>query len=77
MTKLGSNSVSALLYMCTRSAIQYNLACQALYQRMRAKGKPHKVAAVAVMHKLVKQFYACVKFKRQFDNEYHLTKNTE
>lgn len=74
MTKFGSNSVRALLYMCTRSAIRHNKACKELYTRLRAKGKPHKVAAVAVMHKLVKQFFACVKFKRTFDNDYHTKK---
>lgn len=72
MTKLGSNTVRALLYMCTRSAIQHNKACKAHYQRLRAKGKPHKVAAVAIMHKLIKQFFACVTFKRMFDNDYHI-----
>jgi len=72
MTKFGSNSVRGLLYMCTRSAIRFNTPCSNLYKRMRANGKPHKVAAVAVMHKLIKQFFACVKFKRTFDNQYHL-----
>lgn len=72
ITKFGSNSVRGLLYMCTRSAIRHNKACGELYTRLRAKGKPHKVAAVAVMHKLVKQFFACVKFQRTFDNEYHI-----
>lgn len=72
MTKFGNSSVRGLLYMCTRSAIQHNKACRELYDRLRAKGKPHKVAAVAVMHKLVKQFFACVKFRRTFDNDYHI-----
>ena len=72
ITKFGSNQVRSLLYMCTRSAIRYNQPCKELYQRLRAKGKPHKVAAVAVMHKLVKQVYACVTSKTMFDNEYHL-----
>lgn len=72
MTKFGDHNLRGLLYMCTRSAIQHNKACKELYQRLRAKGKPHKVAAVAVMHKLVKQFFACVKHNRTFDNEYHL-----
>lgn len=72
ITKFGSNSVRGLLYMCTRSAIQHNKACKELYTRLRTKGKPHKVAAVAVMHKLVKQFFACVKFNRIFDNDYHI-----
>ena len=39
---------------------------------MRKNGKPHKVAAVAVMHKLIKQVFACVKNETMFDNEYHL-----
>ena len=72
ITKFGNSAVRGLLYMCTRSAIQHNKACQDLYKRMRANGKPHKVAAVAVMHKLVKQFFACVKFKRTFDNDYYI-----
>ncbi len=61
ITKMGAHYVRALLYMCSRSAIRYNHACKELYQRLRAKGKSHKVAAVAVMHKLVKQVFACVK----------------
>ena len=75
ITKYGSGDVRGLLYMCTNSAIRYNLACKDLYQRLRKGGKPHKVAAVAVMHKLIKQLFACVKSKTMFDNEYHLSKN--
>jgi len=58
--------------MCTRSAIRHNLACKELYQRLRKNNKPHKVAAVAVMNKLLKQFFVCVKNEVMFDNEYHL-----
>jgi transposase len=75
ITKYGSSEVRGLLYMCTNSAIRYNLACKDLYQRLRKTGKPHKVAAVAVMHKLIKQLFACVKAKTMFDNEYHLSKS--
>lgn len=72
ITKMGAPYVRSLLYMCTRSAIRYNLACKELYQRLRVKGKSHKVAAVAVMHKLVKQVFACVKKQAPFDNHYYL-----
>lgn len=72
ITKFGSSEVRSLLYMCTRSAIRYNLACRALYLRLRKNGKPHKLAAVAVMHKLVKQVFACVKYNNLFDNQYYL-----
>lgn len=74
ITKYGSSEVRGLLYMCTRSAIRYNLACKELYQRLRKRGKPHKLAAVAVMHKLIKQLFACVKTKTKFDNHHHLSK---
>ena len=77
ITKFGNNSVRGLLYMCSRSAIRHNKACKELYTRLRAKGKPHKVAAVAVMHKLVKQFFACVKFSRTFDNDYYIKNQQE
>ena len=58
--------------MCTRSAIRYNTACRELHQRLRKNNKPHKLAAVAVMNKLIKQFFVCVKQEVNFDNEYHL-----
>lgn len=77
MTKFGKNTVRGSLYMCTRSAIQYNKACKDLYERLRRRGKPHKVAAVAVMHKLIKQFYVCVTQKRMFDNDFYTQKKNQ
>ena len=72
ITKFGNSELRSLLYMCTVSAIKYNNACKEHYERMRKNGKPHKVAAVAVIHKLIKQVFACVKNERTFDNNYHL-----
>ena len=72
ITKFGNHYVRSLLYMCTRSAIRYNPLCRDLYQRLRAKGKPHKVAAVAVMHKLIKQVFVCVKNQVKFDPDFQL-----
>lgn len=79
ITKFGDSYVRSLLYMCTRSAIRYNSACRDLYLRLRKNNKPHKLAAVAVMNKLIKQFFACVKQEVLFDNEHHLknSKNKE
>ncbi len=79
ITKFGDSYVRSLLYMCTRSAIRYNKACSELYLRLRKNNKPHKLAAVAVMNKLIKQFFACVKQEVLFDNEHHLknSKNKE
>ncbi|MEM9681606.1 MAG: IS110 family transposase [Bacteroidota bacterium] len=72
ISKQGANRVRELLYMCTRSAIRFNTACKKLYVRLRAKGKPHKVAAVAVMHKLVKQLFACVQKQVVFDDHFEI-----
>ena len=70
ISKHGPHYIRCLLYMCTRSAIRYNLACKTLYERLRKKGKPYKVAVIAVMHKLVKQLFACAKKQALFDNQY-------
>ena len=42
-----------LLFMAATSAIRYEPASKACYERLRSRGKPHKVALVAVMRKLV------------------------
>lgn len=59
--KLGMSKVRATLYVAARSAIRYNQMCQLLYQRLTANGKPHKVAMIAVVNKLIKQVFAIVK----------------
>lgn len=70
ITKFGSGYVRGLLFNCSRSAIQHNPACRELFHRLRNNGKPYKVAAVAVMHKLVKQVFACVTKETKFDKNY-------
>jgi hypothetical protein len=41
---------------------------------LRKKGKPYKVAIVAVMRKLAVQVFACVKKQTMFDRDYHIDK---
>jgi transposase len=41
------------LYIATVSAVRCNPALRPFYQRLRAAGKPAKVALVAAMHKLL------------------------
>jgi len=52
------------------SAIKYNRACKALYDRLRKAGKSGYVALIAVCHKLIRQVFAVVKNGIPFDNEY-------
>ena len=72
ITKKGNKALRACLYMAARSAKKHNLACKALYERLRAKGKPHKQAMVAVMNKLVKQVFGVVHSGVSFDNRHYL-----
>jgi len=72
ITKKGNNVLRASLYMAARSAKRFNFACKELYERLRAKGKPHKVAMVAIMNKLIRQVFGVVKSNIEFDNLHYL-----
>jgi transposase len=49
----GRADVRCALFNAARVAIQHNPVIKAFYERLRAKGKPGKVALVAAMHKLL------------------------
>jgi len=49
----GRTAVRSTLYMAALVATRRNLRLRAFYQRLRAAGKPAKVALVAVMRKLL------------------------
>lgn len=74
MLKTGKGYLRGMLYMAARSARRHNLACQDLYERLRRRGKCHKVAMIAVVHKLLRQVFAVVKKGVPFDNHYGQTK---
>lgn len=49
----GRHQVRSVLYMAATAAAQYNPILRCFYQRLIQKGKPAKVALVAVMRKLI------------------------
>jgi transposase len=57
----GRAEVRAALYMATLSAVRYQPALKAFYQRLRERGKPAKVALVAAMRKLLAVLNAVLK----------------
>jgi len=59
--KKGTVKVRVVLYMAAKSAIRWNKSCKQFYERLRAKGKPYRVAIIAVVNKLIKQAFAIVK----------------
>jgi transposase len=70
MSKKGNVTLRKTLYVATWSAIRFNKAAKALYQRLKQKGKPSKVALIAVANLLVRQVFTVVKKKILFDNQY-------
>lgn len=72
--KTGVSYARATLYMAALSARRYNQACKNLYERLRAKGKPYKVAMMAVVNKIIKQAFAIVKNNTIFDNYFAVAK---
>ena len=72
--KSGNGFVLKTLYVAAHSAIRFNKVCKELYDRLRAKGKSHKVAAIAVVHKLVQQAFVVVKTNTPFDNNFNVAK---
>lgn len=57
----GRGYVRTLLYMAAVNAIRFNPAVRAFYARLRAAGKPPKVAIVACMRKLLTILNAMVR----------------
>lgn len=70
ISKMGNPLVRKKLYMCSLQASRYNKSCMDLYQRLLAKGKPKKVALIAVVNKLLKIIFAISKSGLPYDKEY-------
>jgi transposase len=60
----GRHAVRRVLYLAALSASRSNSILKAVYQRLRAKGKAHKVALVAVMRKLLIHLNSLLKCPR-------------
>ena len=56
--KMGMGQMRKILFMASLTASRHNLACKQMFDRLVEKGKPKKVALVAVMNKLIKQAFA-------------------
>jgi transposase len=66
----GNGRLRTALYMATLSAARYNPAIRAFYQRLRAAGKPVKVARCAAARKLLHQAWALGSKLQRFDPDH-------
>jgi len=67
----GNSRLRTALYMATLSAARYNPAIKAFYQRLRAAGKPQKVARCAAARKLLHQAWALGSKLQPFDPKHN------
>ncbi len=70
LSKMGCARLRKSLYMPALVSVRFNPLMQAFYQKLLAKGKPKKVALVAVMRKLLVLAYGVLKSEKPFDVNY-------
>ena len=72
MSKRGNDLVRRYLWMAALSAVQFNPAVRALYQRVVAKHPDHKAIAIGhAMRKLLHLVFALWKSDKPFDRDHH------
>lgn len=67
----GRANVRRTLYMATLTAVRYNPALKACYERLLVAGKRKKVALVACMRKLLTMLNAIAKHRSTWDSTMH------
>lgn len=66
LSPIGHAALRAKLYLPTLAATRHNPWLRRFYGRLRAAGKPPKVALVAAMRKLLHAVYSVAKNRRPF-----------
>ena len=69
----GRSHIRAVLYMATLAGSRFNPVLRAMYRRLKAAGKPPKVALVACMRRLIIILNAMVKTQRHWQAPAPLT----
>ncbi|MDP9313346.1 MAG: transposase [Chloroflexota bacterium] len=67
----GNKRLRTALYLATLNATRFNPVIREFYERLRAKGKPKKVARCAAARKLLQIAWAVVTTSTPFDPEHH------
>ena len=68
--KGGRHKLRSLLYMGVLSAIKHNKVISEFYYRLKAKGKPHNVAMIACMRKMLCILNAMARNNTKWDVDY-------
>lgn len=71
ISRQGRRRLRAALFMPAKAAVRHNPRIRAFAERLIAKGKPYFVWMCAVMNKLLKIGFACVKAQCMYEDAYH------
>lgn len=66
----GDSVLRSQLYIAAISSLRCNAECKSCYERLRAKGKPGKVAVTAVANKLLRQAFSVVTQEKPYIDGY-------
>ena len=72
----GNGRLRTALYLATLSAARHNPAIRAFFQRLRAAGKPMKVARCAAARKLLHLAWALGSKRQRFDPDHKQQQHT-
>lgn len=61
INRSGDPILRSQIYICAVASLRVNTECKACFEKLKAKGKPGKVATVAVANKLIRQAFAVIK----------------
>jgi len=70
ISRIGDAHTRSTLYMCSMMAKVCNKGCKETFDRLVDRGKPKKLALIAVMNKLIKQAFAILKSGNMYDENY-------
>lgn len=70
ISKRGNPTLRTIFYMASLSASVFNQSCKEKYQKMRAAGKPAKVALIAIANKILRQAMALARKGEFFNQNY-------
>lgn len=70
LSKRGNPFLRKLLFLSALSASRFNEQCRVLYERLLSRGKPKKVALIAVANKLLRQIFAILRSGIPYDPHY-------
>ncbi len=68
----GQSRLRTALYMATLAAVRHNPALHVFYTRLRAAGKPHKVARCAAARKLLHLAWALVTKQQRYQSNHRI-----